>query len=86
MVLSLMPIGSPRKEEATEPGFAELSRVALTHAVEVEGRSLPQGALGTIVAAYGDDIGYEVQFERPFHVVVTLQAGDLTAQGHSVLT
>ncbi len=65
MVLSLMPIGSSRKEEATEPGFAELPVVALTHAVEVEDRLLPKGALGTIVAAFGDDIGYEVEFERP---------------------
>lgn len=79
MVLSLMPIGSPRKVEATEPGFAELSVVALTHAVEVGGRSLPEGAWGIIVAAHGDDMGYEVEFEHPFHAVVTLQAGDLTA-------
>ena len=40
MVLSLMPIGSSREEEAAEPGFAELTVVALTHAVGVEGWSL----------------------------------------------
>ena len=51
MVSSFMPIGSSREEEAAVPGFAELSLVALTHAVEVEGRSLPERALGTIVAA-----------------------------------
>jgi hypothetical protein len=32
-----------------------------------------------VVAAYGDGLGYEVEFERPFHAVVTLEAGDLTA-------
>ena len=37
MVLFLKPIDPFRKEEATEPGFAELSVVALTRAVEVEG-------------------------------------------------
>ncbi len=79
MVLSLKPIGPTRKEETAEPSFAELSMVALTRAVEVEGRSLPKGTLGTVVAAYGDGVGYEVEFERPFHAVVTLQAGDLTA-------
>ena len=78
MVLSLMPIGSPRKEKAAEPGVAELSEVALTPTVEVEGRSLPEGALETIVTAYGDGVGYEVEFEHPFHAVVMLQAGDLT--------
>ena len=79
MVLSLKPIGPARKGEITEPGFAELSVVALTHAIEVEGRSLPEGALGTIVAAYNDGVGYEVEFEHPFHAVVTLRAGDLKA-------
>ena len=79
MVLSLKPIAPSRKDETTETGFAELSVVALTRAVEVEGQSLPEGALGTVVAAYGDGVGYEVEFERPFHAVVTLQAGDLTA-------
>ena len=78
MVLSLMPIGPSRKEEVTEPGFAELSVVALTRVVEVGGQSLPEGALGIVVAAYGDGVGYEVEFKRPFHAVVTLQAGDLT--------
>ncbi len=79
MVLSLIPTGPSPKEEATDPSFAELSVVALTHAVEIEGQSLPEGTLGTVVAAYGDGVGYEVEFERPFHAVVTLQAGDLTA-------
>ncbi len=79
MVLSLKPIGPSRKEQATEPSFADLSVVALTRAVEVEGQSLPEGTLGTVVAAYGDGVGYEVEFERPFHAVVTLQACDLTA-------
>ena len=78
MVLSLKPVDPSRNEKAPEPSFAELSVVALTRAVDVEGQLLPEGALGTIVAAYGDGVGYEVEFERPFHAVVTLQAGDLT--------
>jgi len=61
------------------PRFAELSVVALAHAVDIDGRSLPEGTRGTVVAAYRDGVGYEVEFERPFHAVVTLEAGDLTA-------
>jgi hypothetical protein len=57
--------------------FPELSVVALRHAVQVEARSLPQGAQGTVVAAYADGQGYEVEFNQPFHVVVTLGANDL---------
>jgi len=29
------------------------------------------------VAAYRDGLGYEVEFDRPFHAVVTLNADDL---------
>lgn len=66
-------------EGASANQFSELSVVALTHAVTVGGRSLPRGACGTVVAAYRDGLGYEVEFERPFHAVVTLQSGDLSA-------
>lgn len=57
--------------------FAELSVVALTHSVETGGQWMPSGAKGTIVAAYADGVGYEVEFEEPFHAVLTLAAGDL---------
>jgi len=33
--------------------------------------------MGTVVAAYSDGMGYEVEFENPFHAVVTLEACDL---------
>ncbi|WP_158258383.1 hypothetical protein [Rhodopila globiformis] len=45
----------------------------------MKGRLLPKRARGTVVAAYGDGIGYEVEFETPFHAVVTLEAGNLPA-------
>jgi hypothetical protein len=79
MTMSFMRGGAPRRKRPAAKRFAELSVVALTHAVEIEGQSLPEGALGTVVAAYRDGTGYEVEFERPFHAVVTLEAGDLTA-------
>jgi hypothetical protein len=56
-----------------------LSSVALIRAVEFEGRILPEGARGTVVAAYSDGTGYEVDFDLPFHAVATLDAGDLRA-------
>lgn len=59
------------------PRFAELSVVSLRREVEAEGRSLPAGTKGTVVAAYGDGVGYEVEFFAPFHAVVTLEADDL---------
>jgi len=79
MTMSTIRGGRPGKSRPIPHRFAELSVVALTRAIEVEGRSLPQGTPGTVVAAYRDGVGYEVEFERPFHAVVTLEAGDLTA-------
>ena len=79
MTSSFMQSRPPRRREPDAAHFAELSVVVLTHAIDIEGRSLPQGARGTVVAGYGDGVGYEVEFERPIHAVVTLDAGDLTA-------
>jgi hypothetical protein len=59
--------------------FAELSVVTLKKSIDVKGRSLPAGTKGTIVAAYSDGIGYEVEFFEPFHAVVTLEGNDLSA-------
>ena len=59
--------------------FDELSDVTLNHAVDFEGRILPAGASGTVVAAYASGQAYEVEFEKPFHAVVTLDAADIHA-------
>ena len=59
--------------------FAELAVVSLAHAVSVAGKSLPAGSAGVVVAAYADGDGYEIEFEHPFHAIVTLEAVDLTA-------
>jgi Domain of unknown function (DUF4926) len=78
MTMSFERGGLPRTDRPVARRFAELSVVALTHAIDVEGRSLPEGTRGTVVAAYRDGVGYEVEFEHPFHAVVTLEAGDLS--------
>ena len=59
--------------------FAELSVVRLVRAVPVEDGKMPAGSAGTIIYAYNDGVGYEVEFERPFHAVVTLEGSDLAA-------
>ena len=67
-----------RKAVALRRGFAELSVVSLRHPVNIDGRILPTGTKGTVVAAYADGVGYEIEFFRPFQAMVTLKAGDLT--------
>ena len=57
--------------------FEELSEVRLTHAVEAEGFVMPSGATGVVMAAYADGQAYEVEFESPRHVVLTLEAADI---------
>jgi hypothetical protein len=71
---------APTSEGAGEfPRFAELSMVSMRHPVKIDGRTLPTGTKGTVVAAYSDGIGYEVEVFEPFHAVVTVKAGDLAA-------
>jgi hypothetical protein len=57
--------------------FEELTEVRLTHAVEAEGFVVPSGATGVVMAAYADGQAYEVEFESPRHVVLTLEAADI---------
>jgi hypothetical protein len=59
-------------------GFADLSVVSLIRAIEVDGRTMPRGAIGTVVGVYGNG-GYEVEFMLPFHAVLTLGQTDLSA-------
>jgi hypothetical protein len=35
---------------------------------------LPTGSTGTVVHVYPDERAYEVEFNRPFHTVVTVEA------------
>jgi hypothetical protein len=40
---------------------------------------MPAGARGVIMAAWADGFAYEVEFEEPRHVLLTVEAKDLTA-------
>jgi hypothetical protein len=55
----------------------ELSSVALTHPHECDGKMLPEGATGAVVFAYRDGVGYEVEFDQPFHCVATVERDDI---------
>jgi hypothetical protein len=55
----------------------ELSIVALRHPRERDGRTLPAGTVGTVVYAYRDGAGYEVEFSEPFDCVLTVQRDEI---------
>jgi len=51
--------------------------VALTHARECKGKVLPEGAKGAVVFEYRDGAGYEVEFDEPFHCILTVERDDI---------
>lgn len=55
----------------------ELSIVALRHPRKHDGKVLPEGAKGAVVHAYRGGAGYEVEFDEPFHCVVTVGRDDI---------
>ncbi|GJE55599.1 MULTISPECIES: DUF4926 domain-containing protein [Methylobacterium] len=62
------------------PLFAELSVVETLRPVETDdGRPVPAGSRGTIVAVYGGGKAYEVEFARPVVGNCTLRADALQA-------
>ncbi|HEX8165624.1 MAG TPA: hypothetical protein VF601_07530 [Beijerinckiaceae bacterium] len=52
--------------------------VFLLSGVELEdGRRLPPRAEGAVVGIWADGAAYEVEFDKPFHAVVTVPAKKL---------
>ena len=64
-------------ETAGGYSIADLSVVSLRHPQECDGRVLPKGATGTVVYVYDGGVGYEVEFEEPFHCVATVERDDI---------
>ena len=52
----------------------ELTMVSLKRSVDADGRLLPAGSTGTVVHVYPDERAFEVEFNRPFHTVTTVEA------------
>jgi hypothetical protein len=57
----------------------ELTEVTLKRAVDRRGVHLPAGARGVVMAAYANGLAYEVEFETPKHMVLTLEDTDVQA-------
>jgi hypothetical protein len=57
----------------------EFTEVTLKRVVHVLGVHLPVGARGVVMAAYADGLAYEVEFETPKHIVLTLEGADIQA-------
>ena len=51
---------------------AEHSIVSLNTEITTDGKILPKGTRGTVVAVYKDGAAYEVEFFDPFHSVLTV--------------
>jgi hypothetical protein len=64
--------------ERSEP-IPDFTKVTLKRAVDVRGVHVPAGAHGVVMAAYTDGRAYEVEFETPKHVVLTLEGADIQA-------
>jgi hypothetical protein len=58
-------------------GFQDFTQVALLRSVDVQGVHMPKGAHGVVMAAYADGLAYEVEFDEPRHVVLTIESRDL---------
>lgn len=75
-------IGGGRASPARHPSttaraFPELSVVSLVRDIKADGRTFPAGSRGTVVAAYADGKGYEVELFDPVHGVITVETEDL---------
>jgi hypothetical protein len=60
-----------------EPKFKEFAEVSLARPVWRDDDHLPAGSRGVVMATYADGLAYEVEFEEPRHLVLTLEDADL---------
>jgi hypothetical protein len=59
--------------------YGDFTPVFLVRPIEVEGVQMPAGARGVILTTWADGLAYEVEFEAPLDVLLTVEAKDLTA-------
>lgn len=59
--------------------FRDFTQITLTRSVERQGVYMPQGTRGVIMASYADGSAYEVEFDEPRHVVLTLEEEEIQA-------
>jgi hypothetical protein len=55
-----------------QPTYEDFTEVTLARPVERSGVAMPEGARGVVMAAYAGGRAYEVEFEEPVQVVLTL--------------
>ena len=60
--------------------IAELDRVVLKSDVTVDGKSLPSGSIGTVVAIWGGGEAFEVEFSEPIACLATIERALVTKQ------
>ena len=58
----------------------EHQTIGLTAPVTVEGSIFAAGSTGTVVGVYADTRAVGVEFERPFHAVVTMEPDQIAVQ------
>jgi hypothetical protein len=69
---------------AARARFAEHSIVTLSSDMRLDdGRVLPPGATGAVVGIWQDGAAYEVEFNEPFHAVVTVPGASLRHAGRA---
>ena len=76
MAKATMATRTAGKATATVP-LGEYSAVRLSHPVQLGGVTYPAGCRGVIVHRHADGIGYEVEFEEPAFLVITLTGSDI---------
>lgn len=79
MISSLLALQVTPARRSAPAHYAELSVVRLARDLDVEGETLKAGTRGTVVGVYADGAAYEVEFNTPFHAVLTLETADLNA-------
>jgi hypothetical protein len=59
--------------------YDDFTPVSLVRPIDVQGVHMPAGARGVIMTAWAGGLAYEVEFDAPRHVLLTVEVKDLIA-------
>jgi Domain of unknown function (DUF4926) len=71
---------SPGSTKPSPTPIGELDRVVLQSDLTVDGRRLPRGSSGTVVAIWGGGEAFEVEFTKPFACLATIERALVSRQ------
>ncbi len=70
-------LGLSKTHATSQVPFKELEIVKATTEIRGERGTVPVGATGTVLMIHGEGAAYEIEFEKPMHIILCARREEL---------